>query len=111
MRLKMKERQAVTAVTATRYRAAKKGEKGAILDEFIATTGYSRWYARFVLRHQGRRIQLSPQKTLVADVRKSLPRARHPVYDHQVLVALVKIWRIMDYICSKRLRAVLGEMA
>jgi len=107
----MKERQAVTAVTATRYRDAKKREKGAILDEFIATTGYSRWYARFVLRHQGRRIQVSPQKTLVADVRESLPRTRRPVYDQQVLVALVKIWRIMDYICSKRLRAVLGEMA
>lgn len=107
----MKERQAVTAVTATRYRDARKREKGAILDEFIATTGYSRWYARFVLRHQGRRIQLSPQKTLVADVRKPAPRERRRVYDDRVLVVLVKIWRIMDYICGKRLRSVLGEMA
>src|SRR5437762_842989 len=57
MRLKMKARQEVTAVTAGQYRGASKKGKGVILEQFMSTTGYSRWYARFVLRHQGRRVQ------------------------------------------------------
>ena len=50
----MKARQEVTKATASQYRGARKKEKGEMLDQFIATTGYSRWYARLVLRHEGR---------------------------------------------------------
>lgn len=57
MRLTMKARQEVTTATAGQYLGATKKEKGKILDQFVATTGYSRWYARLVLRHEGRRIQ------------------------------------------------------
>jgi hypothetical protein len=42
----MKARQEVTKATAGQYRGASKKEKGKILDQFVATTGYSRWYAR-----------------------------------------------------------------
>ena len=42
MRLTMKQRQAVTAVTAQRYRQSSKKVKRQILDEFCETTGYSR---------------------------------------------------------------------
>ena len=53
MRLKMNARQEVTAVTAVQYRGASKKEKRVLLDQFVSTTGYSRWYARYVLRHEG----------------------------------------------------------
>ena len=49
MRLMMKQRQAVTAVTVQRYRQSSKKVKQQILDEFCETTGYCRGYARFVL--------------------------------------------------------------
>jgi hypothetical protein len=42
MRLTMKERQAVTAVTVQRYRQGSKKVKQQILDEFCETTGYCR---------------------------------------------------------------------
>ena len=60
MRLTMKQRQAVTSVTMQRYRKARKKDKQQILDEFCATTGYSRGYARFVLRNHGREVWLQP---------------------------------------------------
>src|SRR5437867_3988731 len=66
MRLKMKARQEVTAVTAGQYRGARKKEKRVLLDQFVSTTGYSRWYARFVLRHEGRRVQADQQTILLA---------------------------------------------
>ncbi|HYN25286.1 MAG TPA: hypothetical protein VES69_09610 [Pyrinomonadaceae bacterium] len=56
MRLRIKARQEVTTVTAGQHRGASKKEKRVLLDQFVSTTGYSRWYARFVLRHEGRRV-------------------------------------------------------
>ncbi len=110
MRLTMKARQEVTAATAGRYRRARKKEKRAILDHFIATTGYSRWYARFVLRHHGKRVVVDEQTVLVVDAQKRSRRQRPRFYDDKVRTALVKIWRIMDYICGKRLAAILPEI-
>ena len=72
MRLTMKARQEVTKATAGQYRGASKKEKSRILDQFVATTGYSRWYARLVLRHEGRRVQTDKQ-TIVVVERKSRP--------------------------------------
>lgn len=66
MRLKMKARQEVTAVTAGQYRGATKKEKRVLLDQFVSTTGYSRWYARLVLRHEGRRTQVDRQTVVLA---------------------------------------------
>ena len=48
MRLPMKARQEVIKATAGQYRGASKKENSKILDQFIATTGYSRWYATVV---------------------------------------------------------------
>ena len=45
MRLTMTERKAVVRQMATRYQRAGKKEKGRLLDELVALTGYSRWYA------------------------------------------------------------------
>ena len=46
----MKTRKAVTKQVARRYKKAKKKDKGIILDEFTATTGYNRSYATRLLR-------------------------------------------------------------
>ncbi|MGH9932529.1 MAG: transposase, partial [Pyrinomonadaceae bacterium] len=112
MRLKMKARQEVTAVTAGQYRGASKKEKHQILDQFVSTTGYSRWYARFVLRHEGQRIQMDRQTIVVAVRSRSGRRVRKRarLYDEKVLTALLKLWRLMDYICGKRLQPILAEL-
>src|SRR4029450_8490764 len=111
MSLTMKARQEVIVATAGQYRGASKKDKGKILDQFIGTTGYSRWYARLVLRHEGRRVQ-ADKKTILLAVRekKKAQRKRARVYDEKVQLALVKLWRIMDYICGKRLAPLLPEL-
>jgi hypothetical protein len=63
-----KQRQAVTAVTVQRYRQGSKKVKRQILDEFCEITGYSRGYARLVLRNHGRQVWLR-EKVVVGDVR------------------------------------------
>lgn len=110
MRLTMKARQEVTKASAGQYRGARKKEKGKILDQFIATTGYSRWYARLVLRHEGRRLQTDKQTIVVVERKSSAKRKRARRYDEKVQTALVRLWRIMDYICGKRLQPSLPEL-
>jgi hypothetical protein len=106
----MKARQEVTKATAGQYRGARKKEKSKMLDQFIATTGYSRWYARLVLRHEGRRIQTDKQTIVVVERKSSTKRKRARRYDEKVQTALVRLWRIMDYICGKRLQPMLPEL-
>ena len=110
MRLTMKARQEVTKATAGQYRGASKKEKGKILDQFIATTGYSRWYARLILRHEGRRVQTDKQTIVVVERKSRTKRKRARCYDEKVQTALVKLWRIMDYLCGKRLQPMLPEL-
>ncbi len=109
MRLTMQQRRAVVVRTAGRYQRSRKKEKGLILDEFVELTEYSRVYARRVLRHHGKRMLLDKQ-SLVVDVRVRSERRRSPIYDEKVVTALVKIWRVMDYICGKRLQPALPEV-
>jgi len=44
--LNMRQRKALTQTIKKRYQSANKTDKGKILDELIATTGYNRSYAR-----------------------------------------------------------------
>ena len=103
MGLTMKERKAVTAVMRARYRRASKKQKGRLLDELLALTGYNRWYAVGLLRGHGP----PPGGQRGAQAR---PRRRPRRYDAAVLAALRQVWVIMDCICGKRLAAVLPEM-
>jgi len=107
----MKERKRIAEATAGRYRQAGKKEKGAILNEFVELSGFARSYAALVLRNQGRVVQVNRKLRVRGDVGKKLPRpGRGPTYDGQTVKVLVQVWRIMDYICGKRLAPVLGEL-
>ena len=109
MRLTMQQRQAVVAKAASRYQRSRKKEKSMILSELVELTEYSRAYARRVLRQHGQRMKPGKQ-SLVVDVRLRSSRRRAPFYDEKVRAALIKIWRIMDYICGKRLQPALPEL-
>ena len=107
----MKERKRIAEATSGRYRKAGKKEKGVILNEFVELTGFARSYAAMVLRNQGRVVPVSRQLRVRGDVGEKLARpGRGPTYDEQTVKVLIQVWRIMDYICGKRLAPVLGEM-
>ena len=107
----MKERKRIAEATAGRYRRERKREKTAILNEFVELTGFARSYAALVLRNHGRVVQVNPKLRVGGDVGKKLRRpGRRPDYDEQVVKVLIKVWRIMDYICGKRLAPVLSEI-
>jgi Integrase core domain len=110
MRLTMKQRQAVTAVTVQRYRQGSKKVKRQILDEFCETTGYSRGYARFVLRNHGRQVWLHGKKVVVGDVHKRQQRVKPRHYDEPMLQELIKLWQLLNYLCGKRLVAIMPEL-
>src|SRR5215212_929413 len=109
MRLTMQQRQAVVAKVAGRYQRSRKKEKSLILGELVELTEYSRAYARRVLRQHGQRLKPGKQ-SLVVDVRLRAARGRAPCYDEKVKAALIKIWKVMDYICGKRMQPALAEM-
>lgn len=104
MGLTMKERKAVTAIMRARYRRATKKQKGRLLDELVALTGYNRWYAVGLLHGHG-----APPGGHHERAQARL-RRRPRRYDAAVLTALRQVWVIMDCICGKRLVAVLPEM-
>ena len=107
----MKERKRIAEATAGRYRKARKRERGVMLNEFVELTGFARSYAALVLRNQGRVVQVNHKLRVRGDLGKKLPRrGRGATYDEQTVKALVQVWRIMDYICGKRLAPVLGEI-
>jgi len=102
----MAERRAVVRATARRYQRGQKKEKQKILDELVKLTGYNRCYARRVLRCHGK--QAKGQGKPVSGKRR---RSRSwQQYDERVLVALRRIWLILDFICGKRLVAIMPEV-
>ena len=102
----MAERKAVVKATARRYQRGLKKEKQKILDEFVALTGYNRCYARRVLRNH--------RPPAAGKGKKSSGKRRRSrsckQYDERVLVALRRIWLILDFICGKRLVTIMPEV-
>jgi hypothetical protein len=110
--LTMRQKKAITRELRDRYRKSSKKEKTIMLYEFIRLTRYNRSYAARTLRLKevlgymhigGKRVRL------VRDKRK-IKRKKKKIYDEGVLVALKEIWKICDYICSKRLAPFLKEI-
>lgn len=110
----MREKKAITKEVAKRYRKARKKEKGGMLNEFVATTGYNRNYAAWVLRNWGREIgrylKNGDKIVLVKDPRLKASRNKPKIYNQPVLPALKKIWGILNYPCGKRLAPFLPEI-
>lgn len=98
MALSMHERQAITKEMARRYVRAGKRERGLMLDELCALTGYNRSYAARLLRSRARAPARAPARRR---------RGRRPVYGPELVAPLTKVWAVLGGICGKRLAAVM----
>jgi len=79
-----------------RYRAARKGSKGKILDEFCRTTGMHRKAAiRLLGKRSGPRL---------------VGRGRPRRYGPEVATALAQLWEVGDRMCGKLLAAVMPDL-
>ena len=78
---------------AERYQQSPAAEKGWILDEFVALTGYHRKHAIRVLNGN------APMP--------GARRGRRCLYDEAVTEGLVVLWEASDRVCGKRLKALL----
>ena len=68
MGLTMKDRKAITRELSERYKKATKKQKGIILDELTALTGYNRAYASYLLITHGKTIKVAKNRVIKADV-------------------------------------------
>lgn len=105
----MNERRALIKAMAERYRKAGKKMKGAILDELTEVSGYNRWYAVGLLRGEGQVILVGKIR-LIGDLGRKVKRTKPRIYDEAVHEHLKEIWAIMDFVCGKRLAAILPEV-
>src|SRR6185312_8658316 len=98
-RVSMATRDELVAAVIERYSKGRRAEKGRILDEFVAVTGFHRKHAMRVL--------CGGQAS-----RRSAPRPERRLYDEAVREALIVLWEASDRVCGKRLKAlapILGE--
>ncbi len=89
----MATRDELLRVLRPRYRTARNREKGRILDEFVAVSGYHRKHA----------IRLLNQ---AADSEREERQVRR-IYDEAVRQAVVVLWEASDRMCGKRLKVML----
>ena len=112
--LTMRQKKAVTKELRDRYQKSSKKGKTHILNEFIQLTSYNRCYACQILNLKKEKVlgylnMAGKRIKYVADNRK-IKRKKKKIYDEGVLVSLKEIWKICDYICSKRLAPYLKEI-
>ena len=103
MELTLKERQKLTAITARKYRIAKKNEKTKILGIFQEQTGYNRKYAIHILANEGKTIYAGKKVKLKVSHKNTKKRVYPVTYGKEVLDALVLIWEAFNYQCGKLL--------
>ena len=99
-KISMGARREVVSVVAERYRSVKRAEKGRILDELCATTGWHRKHAVRALRKRD---------AVTLDELAGL-RARSPTYGATIKDALTALWEASDRVCGKRLKAMIATL-
>lgn len=87
----MATRDELVVAIAERYARSSRAERGRILDEFVAVTGFHRKHAMRLLR--GGKPSRQPG-----------PRPSRRTYNDAVREALILLWEASDRICGKRLR-------
>ena len=90
------------AALSGRYQSSAKTDKGRILDEFVAVSGYHRKHAIRLLGSRG-----SPSAQPEAGTGIDCQRR---IYDEAVTEALIVLWEAADRICGKRLKAIIPEL-
>jgi hypothetical protein len=93
----MATRDELVVVLRERYARSGRAERGRMLDEFSAVTGFHRKHAMRLLRG----VQTNQQRG---------PRPRRRIYDDAVREALIVVWEASDRICGKRLRPLVPIM-
>src|ERR1700756_1175283 len=96
-RISMGARREVVSAVAERYRSAQRAEKGRILDELCATTGWHRKHAVRALR----------QRKTVAPGEFVAVRERSRRYGATIKDALTALWEASDRVCGKRLKVMI----
>src|SRR6202166_315355 len=97
-RISMGARREVVSAVTERYRSAKREEKGRILDELCATTGWHRKHAVRALR------QHETPNGIQA------PRERRRRYGATIKDALMALWEASDRVCGKRLKVMIPTL-
>jgi hypothetical protein len=112
----MEQKRAVTGKQAANYRA-QKGRRGRtrVLDTVVGVTGYKRHYAAWLLRNFGRQwlvrgLDGKAVRLVVGRRNKRRVVARPRTYDERVERVLVFVWECFDYMCGKRLAAILPRL-
>lgn len=102
-KIRMESRRELVRHHAKAYQRGTKGEKSELLEMFVQATGYNRVYAARLLRWQGRKVWVKPGVAVVGEVRVRPRRQRPKRYGPDVLAALKRIWKLLDFPCGKRL--------
>jgi hypothetical protein len=95
--LSYQARRELLQQTVPQYREASPSQKRTLLDAFIATTGYVRKYARWLLNH-------------AEEAQWTLQRPRPRQYGPEVQHALFLVWHAANRICAKRLMSFLPTL-
>ena len=93
--LSSRSRQELIRALRRRYQEGSRVDKGRILEELVAVSGY----------HRKSAIRILSNKSLRDD--HASGRGRRRQYDEAARQALIVVWEASDRICSKRLKALL----
>src|SRR4030081_1738668 len=96
-RISMGTRRQITAAVVDRYRSAGRMDKGRILDELCAVTG---WHRKHAVRALASHVRISPEAR----------RQRSPSYGATIRDALIALWEASDRVCGKRLKVMIPTL-
>src|SRR6202521_3055205 len=95
--ISMGARREVVSAVAKRYRSAGRREKGRLLDELTAVTGWHR-------RHAVRALRAKPP----TQTAEAVPRKRR--YNAAIRDAVTALWEASDRVCGKRLEVMIPAL-